>query len=160
LSETIPVVVGLAIGIAFVVVFVLLMTPQPVQNLELVQDHNVTPEEIAESKRRFDAASNYPIIKEAIAKFGDENGSSASVQIDDSARTLAKFSNVDDAKAVIQYVITKGLYLGEGNRGVKITIVIDSNDMLAETYVKCLGADIAEEESTDIGRLANTIECA
>lgn len=152
---------GLIIGVAFVVILALVMNPQPVQNLEMAQDHNTTPEEIAESKRLFDAASNYTILKEANRKFGSGGHFiSGRAQIDDSPQTLAKFRNVDDAKAVIQYVITKGLYLGEGDRGVKITIVVDSNYMPAETYVKCLGADIAEEEGTDIGRLSNAIECA
>lgn len=152
---------GLIVGIAFVVILAVLMVPQPVQNLELVQDHNTTPEEIAESKRLFDAASNYTILKEANRKFGSGGHFIIGrAQIDDSPQTLAKFRNVDDAKAVIQYVITKGLYLGEGDRGVKITIVVDSNYMPAETYVKCLSQDIEEEETTDIGRLTNTIECA
>jgi hypothetical protein len=125
------------------------------KQLKLLQGYYTTEEEFRENDRLWCIAGNLAIIKEAEDKFVG----SGSGMLDTNQETLDKFKSLD-VKAIVQYIMTKDLYLG-GDRGAKITVVIDSNEVAIATYVRCLAdGDIMDKiDNTDIGNLSSTLDC-
>lgn len=100
-------------------------------SLQLIEGHFTTEEEFEENDRLWSIADSLEIVVQAYDKFqGTTYG-----QIDRNPQTLEKLEPLD-VKAVVQYIIVKDLYLGEGHRGVKITVIIDPNEVPIATYVK------------------------
>src|SRR5690606_4439211 len=126
-------------------------------SLQLLQGHS-TEQEFRENDKLWCIAGNVEIVKEAGDRFsGTTNG-----RLDKNQETLDKFKPLD-VKAVAQYIITTSPYFGEGDRGAKITVIIDSREVPIATYVKCLGYDDTYEKeitNPDIGELSSKLNCA
>ncbi|HEX7032130.1 MAG TPA: hypothetical protein VF172_03940 [Nitrososphaera sp.] len=103
-------------------------------SLQLLQGHSTTEEEFRENDKLWCIAGNVEIVKEAGDRFsGTTNG-----RLDKNQETLDKFKPLD-VKAVVQYIVTGDSYFGEGGRGAKITVIIDSREVPIATYVRCFG---------------------
>lgn len=153
--ESTPVVAGLAVGIAFVVLFSIFLMPKSPKVLAEIESHGST----AENKKilkLFAIVSDLHLVKDATQRYGGTVAGS----IDNDPEVLAQFlpySNVDSA---VQLTITKkSLHSDTTSRGVQITIGFDSRDRVVAIYQKCIGSDIYKDDK-DIGEIsATTINC-